>query len=77
MHLAFRLEILLVAKDEKWKVVRVLRHTLFKEIILPILQVVKTLIVSDVTNQDAGLSAAVESGTERLISFLASCIPEL
>ena len=77
MHLAFRLEILLVAKDEKWKVVRVLRHTLFKEIILPILQVVKTLIVGDVTDKDAGLSAAVECCPKGLIPFLTSCIPEL
>ena len=42
-HLAIILQILLIAKDEEGEVGRVFGHTLFKEILLPTIQVIKTL----------------------------------
>ena len=59
-HLPILLKILLVPKDEKWKVNRVFRHTLLEKICSPIIQVFKAILISDIINKDASLGAAIE-----------------
>lgn len=75
--LPISLQVLLVAEDKEWKIMRILRHAFLEEIRAPAFQVVKALRVGDVKNEDACLSTAVESGTKRLVTLLACCVPQL
>ena len=54
------LQVLLVAENEEWKVLRVFRHALVKEVLSPAIQVVERLSVCDVVDEDAGLGSSVE-----------------
>ena len=75
LHLSIRLEILLVAEDEKWKVLRVFGHTLLQEIGLPTVQVLEALVACDVEHENASLCTSIERSAKTLVPLLARCIP--
>jgi hypothetical protein len=67
----------LVAKHKEGEVLGIFRVGLDEEILTPKVQILETLCIRYVVNQDAGLSTTVESDTETLIAFLTSCVPDL
>lgn len=70
-------EINFISDHDEREGVRHHHHAFREEGRLPVRQALKGLAVRDVVDQETAVGASVEGGPERLVSFLAGCIPDL
>jgi hypothetical protein len=66
-----------ITNDNEWKGLWHCHHTLREEGLFPVCEALKSLLVSEVEDQQATVGTSIESSTQRLIPLLAGCVPNL
>ena len=65
----------LVAQNDKWEALRIMRTGLDEKFISPAVKSLKRLCIVDIVNEDTTVGASIECNSERLKSLLPSGIP--
>ena len=77
LHRAVLLDVNLVSDHHERERLRHAHHRLLQERILPIGHVIEGPTVSDVIDQEGAVCTPVKGSSERLVSLLARCVPNL